>query len=730
MEKQRILNSESITQLFGLNSDLYKESMSFLKNAATSENHYETNFKKWKKIFTRIYGGDLSSELFLKHTYFTLILKTLVFAKMGLINDLSFDEINSKIIDNNLKKYKLFEFDFFSWPPSNKELFMKINSEVINSVFAKQDIFSRLYQQIFVSEIRHKGGEFFSPPNLVQKMVDDFYYYGAKILDPSCGSGIFLVTIILRILNSESSLPSKFEAINNVYGFDVNPLAIITAKTSIFIQFLNYFNKVDKDFPSINIVLCDSLFLDDSKNRLDTDFNKLNNSFDLVIGNPPWLTYKDIFNKEYQIKIRELSEKLNIKPSSQYITHIELASLFFYAIPSSFLKIDGKIFFVMPKSVLNGDHCYKFRAFSIFGKNLEIWDFPKNYFFNVNHICLKAVYIREKNSISINKKYPIKTKLFNDELELQEETYYSSLKIGEDGTKLILSTKELRVLSPVEKSKYKKQFFQGATLVPRNLVFFQISKKKKENLIIESDSDIASRAKKNWEFSFHGKEIEQIFHFKTFLNIHLIPFHIKIFKNVFLPVNSELEYDLDFLQKHPKALNFYNEINKFYQDNKKKTSKIDTLHDNLNYWNKLQKQSNNKAYIVIYNASGSNLKAAVIDNENQKTIVGSENYYYSTDNEDEAYYLAAILNSPILSKNIKLIKSSRHIHKRPFLFPIPIYDKENLNHKRLSKKGKSSSVVVQEIFVNNPKITSDKVRIIINRKLLKIQELTKRIIFS
>ena len=74
--------------------------------------------------------------------------------------------------------------------------------------------------------------------------------------------------------------------------------------------------------------------------------------------------------KNYQDKIRDLSSILGIKPTSQYITHIELAAIFFYANPLKFLKQNGQIFFVMPKSVLNGDHCYKFRAFSIFFSSL------------------------------------------------------------------------------------------------------------------------------------------------------------------------------------------------------------------------------------------------------------------------------------------------------------------------------------------------------------------------
>lgn len=726
---KKLINSEVITKIFGVNSEIYNEFMKFLKHSSISEKNYEINYKKWVKTFNNIYGKDISSELFQKHTYFAQILKILVLVKIGFIKNLSFEEIYNDSVENRIKKFKIFEFEYFFWTSIKKGLFKKIYNEIKGGIFEKQDIFSQLYQQIFISDIRHKRGEFFTPLHLVKKMLEDFYEFGSKILDPSCGSGNFLISIIIEILDSQNSPSNKLKAINNVFGFDVNPLAIITAKVNIFLILLEHFKIEEEQFPNINIFLCDSLFPDYCKKILNLNINNIFNSFDLVIGNPPWLTYKDLFDKDYQIKIRELSDKLDIKPSSQYITHIELAAVFFYAIPVKFLKKKGKIFFVMPKSSLNGDNCFEFRAFSIFNKDLEIWDFPNNYFFNVNHVCLKAEYIGQNSNISISKRYPIKAKIFNNKIELQEETYYSSLKIEDNGAKLILPIHELNILNNLENSPYKKKFLQGATLVPRSLVFFQINEEKDKSLIIDSDPDILSRAKARWEFQFHNKEIEQHFHFKTFLNLQLIPFHLKKLNDVFLPITEQLMFNYDFLQQYPKAQGFYNEVNSFYQENKKETTKIDTLYDNLNYWNKLQKQINNKSFLIVYNASGSHLKAAVIDNEVQKVIVGSENYYYSTDLEEEAYYLSAILNAPNLSKNIRLIKSSRHIHKRPFMFPIPIYDQNNPIHRKLAKKGKTCHVMVQELFINNPKITSKKVRIFINRKLLKIKDLVEQVVF-
>ncbi len=722
---KKVIDSHNITEVLGLRSDIFGQIIESLKGKIKTENFYQESFLKWKQIFTNIYGYEISSDLFLKHTYFTHVLKIIFISKF--YKGLNFEEFYKEYLKNNVRQ--IFEYDFFFWTKFDKVNVKKIYDMFHNLKFAKEDLFTNLYQQIFLSDIRHRIGEFFTPSNLVQKMLDSSYKFGLKVLDPSCGSGNFIINIIIKILGSKESIKSKIKAISEVFGFDINPLAVMTVRVNISLLLIEYF-KDNYLLTNFNIFLIDSLFPELYERDFNDDFNNLYNSFDLVIGNPPWITYKDLQNKSYQTKIRNLANDLGIKPPSQYITHIELASIFFYSIAFKFLKQHGTVFFVMPKSVLNGDHCHKFRAFSIFNKNLEIWDFPKHYFFNVNHICLKAEYIGRENSVLIQEKYPIKTRLYNNNLELIEKTFYSSLKIENDGAKLLLPIQELEVIYKLEESPYKQKFFQGATLVPRTLVFFSKEQKKDGYLIISSDLEILSRAKKQWEFRFKNKEIEERFHFKTFLNMDMLPFYIKRKKNVFLPVNENLDFDLDFLNNYPKGLEFYQEMDSIYQTNKKRTSKINTLIANLNYWNKLKKQINNKCYIVVYNASGSNLKSAVINNQKSKLIIGSENYYYSTDLANEAYYLAAILNAPILSKYIKLVKSSRHIHKRPFMFKIPLFDEENIIHRKLAKKGEKYHTIVQDLFLNNPKIQSNKVRLIINHKLMKLDKLAKQLIFT
>ena len=64
------------------------------------------------------------------------------------------------------------------------------------------------------------------------------------------------------------------------------------------------------------------------------------------------------------------------------------------------------------------------------------------------------------------------------------------------------------------------------------------------------------------------------------------------------------------------------------------------------------------------------------------------------------------------------------------MFPIPIYNEDNLLHQDLARLAKKSENVVQDLYLNNPKINSEKVRMIINHRLLKIDKLTEAVIFN
>ena len=83
---------------------------------------------------------------------------------------------------------------------------------------------------------RHALGEFYTPPELARLMVDDVFTFGKIVLDPACGSGTFLVETITRIKESGKSMQEQLKAISNIYGFDVNPIAVLVSKANILLH--------------------------------------------------------------------------------------------------------------------------------------------------------------------------------------------------------------------------------------------------------------------------------------------------------------------------------------------------------------------------------------------------------------------------------------------------------------------------------------------------------------
>ncbi|TFF85662.1 MAG: hypothetical protein EU517_01360, partial [Promethearchaeota archaeon] len=225
VENEKVITAQEIRELFGLHSSFYKNLSSFLKKEAQNRNKkYQQKYSFWESIFRKFYGGDATHQLFLKQTYFSLVLKLFVL---------------NRIQNKALEGLPFQEFDIYDWVELNPTLIYDFNEILADREFNGEDLFHELYQQVFIMITRHKIGEFYTFPKLANKMVQYFYEYGSKILDPSCGSGTFLVEIVKTIFKTNKPLSSKIKAIEKIYGFDVNPLAVLSTKTNLFLLIMN-----------------------------------------------------------------------------------------------------------------------------------------------------------------------------------------------------------------------------------------------------------------------------------------------------------------------------------------------------------------------------------------------------------------------------------------------------------------------------------------------------------
>jgi hypothetical protein len=190
-----------------------------------------------------------------------------------------------------------------------------------------------------------------------------------------------------------------------------------------------------------------------------------------------------------------------------------------------------------------------------------------------------------------------------------------------------------------------------------------------------------------------------------------VKFFVYGYYDVFLPLcRGNLRFDYSSLGKNAKA--FYDKINELYLNYKKETTKNESLMDNLNRWSKLINKRQTSKIKVVYNNSGSVVNAAVVQGD---FIITGDLSFYSTDDLNEAYYLSAVLNSPLMTKQVKIKKSSRHIFKIPFEVPIKKFDNSDKNHLKLADLAKkaqkiSKSVTIGILEKNNNNISKIKIQ--------------------
>jgi len=175
------------------------------------------------------------------------------------------------------------------------------------------ELISSIYENFLYSKDSKTAKELsvhYTPINLVDLVLDEVFKDlkgNAKVLDLSCGSGVFLVEslrrlVVKRWINGEerSRHIIRHTLYNQIYGVDVEPQAIQIAAFSLYLTALELDYELDRNTPKSNNLkfrelIGTNLF---SSNTFDetADFNKLepfvNRDFDAIIGNPPWTQSK------------------------------------------------------------------------------------------------------------------------------------------------------------------------------------------------------------------------------------------------------------------------------------------------------------------------------------------------------------------------------------------------------------------------------------------------------
>ena len=121
------------------------------------------------------------------------------------------------------------------------------------------DFLGELYQSYFDPETRKALGEFYTPPAVVDFILDEVDYQGeGRLLDPACGSGTFLIRALRRFLEKErakgSSAASILRKLTEDYaivGFDINPFAVLMSQVNLASQLVGVYIKALEEEPEL-----------------------------------------------------------------------------------------------------------------------------------------------------------------------------------------------------------------------------------------------------------------------------------------------------------------------------------------------------------------------------------------------------------------------------------------------------------------------------------------------
>lgn len=268
------------------------------------------------------------------------------------------------------------------------------------------ELISRLYEE-FLGSGRKESGLYYTPSHLAKLLVDESLPLSKynkidlstfTILDPACGSGIFLVTAFKRLVQiwrlqnnmKPPDLQDLKKILRNIYGIDKEDQAVRLTSFSLSLALCNELKPIE---------IISKLKFDDLRknNLIQADFflfNKIeHNSFDLIIGNPPFnrgaITQYEKFWNVRSKKVKIPQGQIALKFLSESIPYLKKKGLLCLIIKASGLlynstSIDYK------RLLFSSYNVIQLFDFTSLARNKSLWD-------NGADVATAAVFLRNES---------------------------------------------------------------------------------------------------------------------------------------------------------------------------------------------------------------------------------------------------------------------------------------------------------------------------------------------
>ncbi len=245
----------------------------------------------------------MSGRLFAIHTYNSLLIKLLaaeIVSAHGLsatqqpaqaMAALLDDSVLVDTLSHDIERAGIFtqagingfvEEAIFSWylDVARKETHLPVLMPALRRILAAlslyrtdhlnhtRDVLRDLYQGLVPGKLRQSLGEFYTPDWLVDFTVEkarNGAWLDKRVLDPTCGSGAFLLAV-MRLKTEEATL-ANWDAgrivkhlCTSVWGFDLNPLAVQTARVNFLMEIASLLKACPGQMLEIPVLMADAIY--------------------------------------------------------------------------------------------------------------------------------------------------------------------------------------------------------------------------------------------------------------------------------------------------------------------------------------------------------------------------------------------------------------------------------------------------------------------------------------
>ena len=430
---------------------------------------------------------------------------------------------------------------------------------------------------------------------------------------------------------------------------------------------------------------------------------------DLVIGNPPWLSYR-YMSPATQRRFRDESRRQGVWQGGRVATQQDLSAYFFACCCELYLKPGGRINFVLPFAAFSRRQFEGFRT-GVFaergGRNLaqnpvfvrfeQAWEFNSDVYplFPVPS-CVLFARVGESGDLPPNVRRASGQLPRRDATPTEAEGRLSWRNapwpaIGDDS---------------VEWSPYREKFLNGATLFPRVLCFVEpapvgpLGTHPQAPLVVSRRS---SQEKAPWkDLDALKGNVERRFLRPAYLGESVAPFRLLEPSLAVIPWDPKLGELLDSAAAsragHPHLSAWMSRAEDLWKAHR--SSDRLSFAKQLDYYGKLTGQFPPPPLRVVYSKAGTLMVAALVTDA--EAVIDHKLYWAAVQSHEEARYPIAVLTSETARKRVAPLQArgqwgARDFDKVMWTLPIAEFDPANPLHTALATAGHHAETIAAQV---------------------------------